>query len=509
MMLDKKRVLVFEFHQESNTFNPMVLPMKDFLLTARHGEGQPLYDYSKTHRSMLGGMVAAIEESGGEVIPTFSLSASSGARISDEVLQYAFDRLQYYVGTVGEFDAVCAALHGATCAETADDACGALLEFLRSLVGDEIPVAVACDLHANVTPKMLCCADVICGYQTYPHVDFYETGHRAASLCMRKLRGEPVYLAAARVPMMVPPSGYTTLEEPFKGVIDSGKALTADGTLLDFTVFNVQAWLDIPVIASTAVAVAEDAETAKQQADLLAEKLFANREGYWPDLMSVDEILDLAEDPASHKPVILVDSADSPNGGAVGDSPVVALHALERGSSLRIGMFVRDPEAVAQAFALGVGGTAEFTVGSKFTPDLPGPLKAEGTVRSLHDGQFRMEGPANRGNQCSIGKAAVVSFGSVDILLCERPTASGDPQLFRHFGIEPTQYDLIVVKANTSFRFPYSKFADTFCVADTPGAGAANLHRFVWKHMPVDFYPFDLPEDYRLEPAVIWRHPEG
>ena len=42
MMLDKKRVLVFEFHQESNTFNPMILPMKDFLLTARHGEGQPL-----------------------------------------------------------------------------------------------------------------------------------------------------------------------------------------------------------------------------------------------------------------------------------------------------------------------------------------------------------------------------------------------------------------------------------------------------------------------------------
>ncbi len=507
-MTKNKRVLIFAFRQESNTFNPLVMPLREFLKTEEYTEGTPLYEDSISHRHTLGGIIAAVEENGGEVIPAFSLTSASGARISDEVLDLAFERLKYYVEASGPVDAVCAALHGATCAESEDDACGALLEHLRSLVGENIPIAAACDLHANITPRMLLCADVICGYQTYPHLDFYETGYRAASLCMRLLRGEPLYMAAAHVPMMVPPSGYTTLDEPFKGVIDCGKEMTEKGKLLDFTVFNVQAWLDIPVIASTAIAVAEDAETAKRQADILAEKLFSGREAYWPELMSVDEILDKAEDPASHKPVILVDSADSPNGGAVGDSPVAALRALERGSSLRIGMFVRDPEAVAQAFALGVGGSAEFSVGSKFTPGLPGPLKAAGKVRSLHDGIFRREGPAGRGSVRNIGRSAVVSFGSVDILLCEHPVASGDPQILRHFGIEPTLYDLIVVKANTSFRVPYSKFADTFCVADTPGAGAANLMRFEWKNMPKGFYPFDLPEDYKLKPALIWRHRE-
>ena len=501
MIQTKKRVLLFAFHQESNTFNPLILPADEFIRTAGYGEGQPLYNYSKAHKNTLGGMIRAIEEAGAEVVTAFSLHAASGARISDGVLRFACDKLKKYAETSGRIDAVCAALHGATCAETEDDACGALLEYLRSLVGNEIPVAVSCDLHANVTPRMLKNADIVCGFQTYPHVDQYQTGYRAASLLMRKLRGEAVFLAAARVPIMVPPSGYTTLKEPFKGVIDAGKALTEAGTLLDFTVFNVQAWLDIPVIASTAVAVASDPETAKRCADDLAGKLFENRDSYWPDLISVDEIIDRAESPDAAKPVILVDAADSPNSGAVGDSPVAALKVLERGSDIRMGMFIKDPAAVEKAFALGVGGTDIFTVGSAFTPGLPGPLKAKGTVRSLHDGIL----PTGRDTFTQIGKTAVVSFGKIDIVLCERPTASGSQQIMRHFGIEPSFYDLIVVKANTSFRAAYREYEGSFCFADTPGAGAANLKRFEWKNMPKNFYPFDLPENFRLEPAAIWR----
>ena len=60
----------------------------------------------------------------------------------------------------------------------------------------------------------------------------------------------------------------------------------------------------------------------------------------------VDEIIDAAEANTTGKPVIVADSADSPNGGAVGDSPVVALRLMERGSNLRAAMFVKDPAAV-------------------------------------------------------------------------------------------------------------------------------------------------------------------
>lgn len=105
----------------------------------------------------------------------------------------------------------------------------------------------------------------------------------------------------------------------------------------------------------------------------------------------------------------------------------------------------------------------------------------------------------------NIGPAAVLNFGSIDVLVCKAPTATGDPQLFRHFGIEPKLYDLIVVKANTSFRAPYGAIADKFYYADTSGASAANLRKFEWKHIPANLYPFDLEENYSIDKAKICR----
>ena len=503
-MNEKKRVLICEIHQETDTFNPIPYGVDAFAARRYSLDGES-YDICKKLPCSYHGMIDAVEEAGCEVVPSVSLYGGSGGRVTDEVMDLFKNSVKETLDKAGKIDAVCVSLHGAMCAESYDDGCGEILTFIRDLVGEDMPVAASFDLHGNITETMLSKADILCGYQSYPHVDFYETGYRAASLCMRKLRGEPTYLAATIVPMLAPPAGYTSLEEPFKSVIDSGKALISDGTLLDFTTFNVQPWLDIPKIGSTVIAIADSEETAKKCADELAKKLFDNRDGYFPELMSIDEVIDFAESDKSKKPVIISDAADSPNGGAVGDSVSVALKMVERGSKLTMGMFVVDPEAAAKAFEVGVGGEAEFEVGAKFTPGMPGPLKALGRVRSLHDGHFIQEGPAGKGFHNDCGKTAVVSFGTIDMMICEKPGASGDPQILRHFGIEPKLYDLIVVKANTSFKVSYGPFAGEICYADTPGAGASNLHILDWKHLPKGLYPFDLPEGYTPAPAKLWR----
>ena len=504
-MSERKRVLVCEFHQESDTFNPLVSTLENCFQKVRCAEGKEAYDLAKAVPCALHGMIDAVEEFGGELILSQSLFGGSGGRVSDDALAFLKDKVRADLEKYGPVDAVFASLHGACCTESEDDASGALLAYIRELVGPDVVMAASCDLHANTTPLMLASADIICGYQTYPHVDFYETGYRAASLGMRKLAGESVRLAATTIPMMTPPAGYTTQAEPFKSVVDYAKSLVADGTLQDYTIFNVQPWLDIETIGCTIIAVASDESVACRYADDLAARFFAIRDGMWPDLMSVDEIIDLAENPDTPKPVILVDSADSPNGGAVGDSAYVALRLQARNATIRSGMFVKDPEAAKKAFEVGVGNKAYFEVGNKFTPDMPAPLKGEAVVRSLHDGDFLQEGPAGKGLHCNVGLSAVLSFGFVDIMVCEQPGASGDPQILRHFGIEPKVYDLIVVKANTSFRVPYSAFASVMCNADTPGAGTSNLKRLVWRKLPKNYYPFDLAEDYIPAPATIRR----
>ncbi len=502
-MEQKKRILLCEFQQETDTFNPIVQTLSAFE-AQRYAEGQAGYDRCQLSPSAPHGAIKAIEEEGGVIVPSVFLFTLAGGRVSDEVTEILYNGIKRTVDQEGPFDAVCAILHGATCTESEDDACGAFLTYLRELLGEEIPIAATFDLHGNITDTIAQKADVICGYQTYPHVDIYDTGYRTGKLCMRLLRGEPTFTATVRLPMIVPPVGYSSRTEPLKGVMEAAHALVESGELLDFSIFSVQPWMDIPDLASTAVAIAKDRETAKRLARQLGQLFFEKRDGYWPDLCPLEEALDMAESNDT-PPFILVDAADSPNAGAVGDSVAVAMGLLERGSKLRAGMFVKDPEAVAEAFRLGVGGRATFTVGAKFTANVPGPIRAEGLVRSLHDGYVRREGPVEKGLEFSVGRAAVISFGNMDVLVCENPSAPGDPQLFRHFGIEPKLYDLIVVKANASFLVPYSQFAGKICYADTPGASAANLKGFHWERLPKGLYPFDLPEDYQVGEANIWR----
>lgn len=494
----KKRILVCAFHQESNTFNPFVWDIDRFGVN-REFEGAARLEKSLDGKSAVHGGYTAITEAGGEVVPTIFMHSTSGGRVADEVLNHMCERMAHYIKTE-EFDGIYAALHGATCTENEDDACGFFLEILRKMVGNK-PIAASFDLHAKITDKVLKNADIVCGYQTYPHIDFFETGYRAAKHLMGLLEGKKYHMATVSLPMLVPPAGYTTRDEPFKSLLEKAKGMIADGKLTDASVFAVQPWLDIPEIMSRTVAVSEDAEQAKTCALELAKDLWAMKDNMWPDLKSIDEIIDIAEANTTGKPVLLIDSADSTNGGAVGDSPAVAQRLLERDSKLRVGMFIIDPAAVELAFQTGVGNKAEFSVGAGFTKGMS-PVRAEGLVRSLHDGWFRQEGKAGRGNPAYLGKTAVVSIGNIDIVLCCRVTAPGDPQILRHFGIEPTLCDMVAIKVNTSFREPYSYISDLVYFADTPGAGASNLKAMAWENLPKGLYPFD--EAIGPDKVEIW-----
>ena len=484
----KKRILICEFHQENNTFNPIVTPTQRFNSGDVFEGEAPLRKLMEKPTTVHGG-VDAIIEAGGEIIPTVFMRSGSGGRVADEALNHFCERLRYYVETVGEFDGIYAALHGATSAESCDDACGEILALLRSLAGSK-PIAASCDLHAKITEKMLQNADFICGYQTYPHVDYYETGYRAAKLCMEKLNGETACCAVSQLPMLVPPAGYTTLRGSFKTLMDAGKAMMADGTLLDFSIFPVQPWLDVEELQSCVLAVAKDPEVAKEKALLLAKQLLAIRDDMWPELTPVEDIIAAAEANTSGKPVILADSADSPNGGAVGDSPVTALALQEKGSRLKAAMFIRDTAATAKAFEMGVGAIGTFSVGARLTPGMPGPFVAEGTVRFLH------EYDAANGKYPELGRAALIQFGNIFIIVCDNGSSSSNPDYYRHFGIAPEEFDLLVVKANTSFRVPYAPVSDLIYVADTPGAGASNLRKLTFHKLPKGTYPFDLPADF-------------
>ena len=88
-------------------------------------------------------------------------------------------------------------LHGAMEAESEHDPEGFLLAETRKILGERMPIVVSLDLHGILTDRMLQHADAVVVYHTYPHVDFFQTGERAARLLLRILAGDVRPVTAA------------------------------------------------------------------------------------------------------------------------------------------------------------------------------------------------------------------------------------------------------------------------------------------------------------------------
>ena len=141
-MNEKKRILICEIHQETDTFNP-ILYGADAFAARRYAEGKEAYDICKKLPCTYHGMIDAVEEAGCEVVPSISLYGGSGGRVTDEVMDLFKKSVKDTLAKAGKVDAACVSLHGAMCAESYDDGCGEILTFIRELVGEEVPVAAS------------------------------------------------------------------------------------------------------------------------------------------------------------------------------------------------------------------------------------------------------------------------------------------------------------------------------------------------------------------------------
>jgi microcystin degradation protein MlrC len=483
-------IVLLEFHQESNSFNPNPYRMEDFERSGIY-EGNEIRTAFADKPCALAGMMKAIEEAGATAIPGYAMFSQSGGPVLQSVVEHFITKAQSILQEHAPVDGVFLSLHGATVSTTDDDCSGYILKAIRQAVGETAVISVSTDLHANITRAMMKQADIICGYRTYPHQDHFETGYRAAKLGLSCLMDQvkPI-MVRTTVPMIVPASTYSTLHGPFAELIEYGKRVEETGAILDFSIYQMQPWLDVEEAGSAVIVIAYDKEAAEQTAVDLAGRLFDLRHACVPHLHPIDDVIAIAEQVKDGKPVILVDSADSSNAGATGDSVAVVQRLLALKSNVKTAFIVADRPAADYAHRVGVGGKAIFSLGGSLYPEMNKPVQVEAYVKSLHDGVFTQEGPAGRGLVHRIGRSAVLQVGSIDILVCYHIAGNGDPQLYRAFGIEPSFYQLVVVKACTSYKAAYRLISDRIYEAKTPGAAGLDLKSLPFKRLPRSMYPF-------------------
>ncbi len=501
----KKRIFICGFSQESNSFNPTKTTLDNFrnfgIFTGGEVGEKPVPVPSSN------GMIDFFTEKNFEIKCGVIMRSGSGGIVEHSTVDYFLENTLEHLKNAMPVDALCVSLHGATVSDRMEDVCGFILETLRGVVGEEIPISAAFDFHGNITDKIMKNADYVSGFQEYPHIDERETGRRAAARLWEKLSGKGGKTVKASIPMIAPANGYTTTKGSLKKLVLRAKDLIKSGEIVDWSIFEVQPWLDVSLLETTIVVIAENEEKAIAVAnDIALENFSIRRELLGEKLDSIQDVIDKALENKSGKPVVLVDSSDSPNAGSAGDSAKVIECLLPYRNVLKSAVAVNDAAAVDKAFLLGVGAVSDFSLGATLAPELSTPvLVKDAKVLGLYDGTFYMWGPEDKGAFRSVGKTAILQADKMLIHVSYAGKAEGDINFYRSFGIEPFECDIVAVKACASFRAAYEPLSAEICYADTPGASAANLEKMPFKKRPCPLYPFEEISEKDISKAKSYR----
>lgn len=477
------RILVAELKQETATFNPALTSYSDFRIY-RGADLVSAYHGTKTE---LAGAFDVFNEAGGcEVVPTIAADAVSGGPIATNDLDRLLAEIEDAARSCAPVDAAYLCLHGAMAGEEEGDPEGRLLTNIRAILGD-LPIVASLDLHCILTDRMIEAADILVPYHTYPHTDHYETGQRAARNLLRLLDGSArPTIARVELPMLVRGDELLTATGRFGEAIRMCQAVEASETGLAAGVIIGNAFTDVPALQSNVlITTNDDPDRAQQEAERIGRFMWDNRELFQAQLTALNDAIQQAMD--TDGLVVFSDAADATASGAAGDSNAILKGLLEADFSKRTLIPVVDAPAVSAAFDAGVseeitvplGGTRDFT---RFEPV---PVTAR--VRSLHDGHFAYEnGTAGNG-----GRTAVLTTGSISLLVTERPVYVVGRRVFQAFGLEPQDFDLVVVKSPNGFRTWYESIASLIVPVDVPGSTSANLKSLPFQNCVRPIFPLD------------------
>jgi microcystin degradation protein MlrC len=495
-----KRFVIAQIKHETNTFSPIATPLSNF----GHGEGPLLGEDAR--RALAGSntpfaafLDVAREENAEAVTPIAAESwpSNKASRATFETLVRPLEE-----AVRRGCDAVLLDLHGAMVVDDADDAEGEILRRVRS-IAPRVPVAVTFDYHTNLSPETIANATIITGYKTYPHVDMYEAGRLAAEILARTLRGEvEPLLAWGWLPLIPSIMRHAPEDGPSGEAIALARAAERTGRVLAATLLPAFAHADTPFTGCSAVVVGNERRGGKAAAQELCDAMlkiaWERRAEYVyrprPLAESVARAKQFGRDnPAG--PVLLIDHCDNCGSGGTQDVMAVVAETLRQGLDDVAIAPIRDPDAVAQMVAAGVGANVTLALGGK--TDMPSiglkgkPLTVSGRVRTITDGEVVFTGPMYTGVRSHLGRTAVLDCGRAKIVVTERHHEPFDLVVFRHCGIEATRVRYIMLKSRIHYRAGFKPIASHIVECQGEGVTNADLSVYRFERLTRPIYPLD------------------
>ncbi|MDA1097948.1 MAG: M81 family metallopeptidase [Proteobacteria bacterium] len=491
------RVVIAMMKHETNTFSPVPTPIERFAKAQPLPyEGQEVYDAFKGTGSGVGAYIDLAEEAGAEMVFPIAANAPPSGPVDDEAYKYITDKI--CAAVAAGCDAILLDLHGAMVTQSTDDGEGALLTRLREIAPD-VPMAVTLDMHTNMYSAIADNATVIAGYQTYPHIDNYETASRAGKPVFAMLRGEgrPT-LAWGNRPMLPHVMRQGTDNFPNKDLQEMTRRMEAEGALTA-TLFVGFPHADIYNAGLSAVVVTDnDPELAARYRDELLDFAWAQREAFVYQIEPLEDSLARAK-AATKGPVIVLDHYDNAASGGTMDTMTVLGAVLDAGLEEVAAFAIHDPGAVQEMIAAGIGARVTVNLGGKI--DMPSigrkgePRPVSGTVKLISNGQFRNRGPMQQGVLQDMGPTVVLDTGKVEIVVISRHQEPNDLNCFQSLGIDPTQKRYLLLKSRIHYRAGFRDIATEVIECAGVGVCTSDYDMLDFKNVRRPIFPLDKIND--------------
>ncbi len=467
--------------------------------------GDELLEYEDKKGAHLAGMFAAAKEEGVTLIPSIYLAGAAPV-LKREALEKGVGIICDTIRKNPDADGCCFCLHGAGIAEGIDDIETYTMQRMREAAGWQIPIAITCDLHANIKAAMIREADAgVFGMKQYPHIDKFETGHLAMQTLIRKIRGEvePV-TAYCPVPMLIPCSVANTLRFPMKAFPDHMAEYRAAHDLIDVTFFNGFPYADTADSRCSVVVVGKKGQDVQKAANELGQWVWDHR--HMTDLELNDaptawEKAVQAADAPGEGYVLIHEASDNPGGGSPGDGTGMLREMLKRNEPGTIFGYIFDREILEKAMRAGVGGRVSGLLGGKIDHCHGEPVEIrDAYVAALSDGQGIYLSPNKVGQKVNYQGLARLRIGNAEVVVagtCANQTYDDRPFLLT--GADILQYRIVLIKSATHFRSWFEGRAKAIITANTPGNTTENFGLFRYQKLVRPVYPLDPGMEFHAE----------
>ncbi|MBK5291670.1 MAG: M81 family metallopeptidase [Acidobacteriia bacterium] len=484
----KFRVAIGGFKHESNSFNPAKTTLADYTIQEAGKMTEDPLDLWGRSSSDVAGFIAGGKEQGFELLPALHADATPKGPLTADTYNTITARLIAKFKSLGKIDGILLALHGAMVVEGHPHGDEETMRRMRKAFGDQLPIIVVHDYHANISPETVKLATVLITYKQVPHLDTKERGIQAARIMNGILSGKvKVTKAVVKPPMIYNIIFHNTYQNPFLPIAQATIELEKNPKVLAASANGGYQYGDVPWTGpAVVVATNNDQALADREAKRIADMIWNVRDQLKLNIPSPAQAVKSAM-AAPKFPIALMDTGDNIGGGSAGDSTFILDELIKQKATGWV-FVIADPAAVKAAVKAGIGGTFDMAVGGK-TDNMHGkPVRIRGRVKSMHDGNY-IETEVRHGGARyhELGLAVVIEaegstrdLPNILLLTTERSSPNSLNQLIS-CGIYPHRMKILVAKGTIAPRAAYEPVAAQIVYVDSPGATAVNPARFQYK----------------------------